>query len=91
MAKQGRRLAVQKTYKLFIGGNWTDKFAAVAGSVNPVASSHFNFTVPEPTISHLKKIGEDVKKDEPLIRVHARTEKSLARILPLLRQVAAIE
>jgi hypothetical protein len=200
MAKLARRLAVQQTCKLFIGGNWTDKFAAVAGSVNPVASSHFNFTVPEPTgvvvavasddplllgmvsllapiivsgncivlvvstawkkfvalveaqngdasalekfgevhrapivrempadrackitamdadkigraslllgggrqaaadqidfalgISHLKKIGEEVNKDEPLMRVHARTEKSLARILPLLRQVAAIE
>lgn len=28
---------------------WTDKFAQVFGAVNPVASSHFNFTVPEPT------------------------------------------
>ena len=28
---------------------WTDKFAQVFGSVNPVASSHFDFTVPEPT------------------------------------------
>ena len=27
---------------------WTDKYQAVFGSVNPVASSHFNFTVPEP-------------------------------------------
>lgn len=28
---------------------WTDKFAQLFGSVNPVASSHFNFTTPEPT------------------------------------------
>ena len=28
---------------------WTDKFAQVFGAVNPVASSHFNFTMPEPT------------------------------------------
>lgn len=28
---------------------WTDKYAQVFGSVNPVASSHFNFTTPEPT------------------------------------------
>jgi len=28
---------------------WTDKFGAVFSSVNPVASSHFNFTMPEPT------------------------------------------
>jgi len=27
---------------------WTDKYAQVFGSVNPVASSHFNFTTPEP-------------------------------------------
>jgi acyl-CoA reductase-like NAD-dependent aldehyde dehydrogenase len=28
---------------------WTDKFGQIFGSVNPVASSHFNFTTPEPT------------------------------------------
>ena len=28
---------------------WTDKYPQVFGSVNPVASSHFNFTTPEPT------------------------------------------
>jgi acyl-CoA reductase-like NAD-dependent aldehyde dehydrogenase len=28
---------------------WTDKLAQVFGAVNPVATSHFNFTVPEPT------------------------------------------
>jgi acyl-CoA reductase-like NAD-dependent aldehyde dehydrogenase len=28
---------------------WTDKFTQIFGSVNPVATSHFNFTVPEPT------------------------------------------
>lgn len=27
---------------------WTDKFSQVFGSVNPVASPHFNFTTPEP-------------------------------------------
>jgi acyl-CoA reductase-like NAD-dependent aldehyde dehydrogenase len=27
---------------------WTDKFQALLGSVNPVSSSHFNFTVTEP-------------------------------------------
>ena len=27
---------------------WTDKFIQIAGTVNPVASSHFNFTIPEP-------------------------------------------
>jgi acyl-CoA reductase-like NAD-dependent aldehyde dehydrogenase len=28
---------------------WSDKFAALLGSVNPVASSYFDFSVPEPT------------------------------------------
>ena len=28
---------------------WTDKYSQIFGSVNPVASSHFNFTMPEPT------------------------------------------
>jgi acyl-CoA reductase-like NAD-dependent aldehyde dehydrogenase len=28
---------------------WTDKFSQVFGSVNPVATSHFNFTTPDPT------------------------------------------
>lgn len=28
---------------------WTDKFSQIFGSVNPVASPHFNFTFPEPT------------------------------------------
>ena len=28
---------------------WTDKFGQIFGTVNPVASSHFNFTFPEPT------------------------------------------
>ncbi len=28
---------------------WTDKFTQVFSAVNPVASSHFNFTMPEPT------------------------------------------
>jgi acyl-CoA reductase-like NAD-dependent aldehyde dehydrogenase len=28
---------------------WCDKFQQVSSSVNPVASSHFNFSVPEPT------------------------------------------
>jgi acyl-CoA reductase-like NAD-dependent aldehyde dehydrogenase len=28
---------------------WTDKFSQIFGTVNPVATSHFNFTTPEPT------------------------------------------
>ncbi|HWD18822.1 MAG TPA: aldehyde dehydrogenase family protein [Verrucomicrobiae bacterium] len=35
--------------RLVYFAGWTDKFTQVFGAVNPVATSHFNFTVPEPT------------------------------------------
>ena len=35
--------------RLVYFAGWTDKYPQVFGSVNPVASSHFNFTTPEPT------------------------------------------
>src|SRR5947209_10018359 len=35
--------------RLVYYAGWTDKFSSVFGAVNPVASSHFNFTTPEPT------------------------------------------
>jgi acyl-CoA reductase-like NAD-dependent aldehyde dehydrogenase len=38
--------AIDRT--VFYAG-WADKFNQIFGSVNPVASSHFNFTFPEPT------------------------------------------
>ncbi len=35
--------------RLVYFAGWTDKYSQVFGSINPVASSHFNFTTPEPT------------------------------------------
>ncbi|EEF58009.1 aldehyde dehydrogenase family protein [Pedosphaera parvula] len=35
--------------RLVYFAGWTDKLSQVFGAVNPVASSHFNFTTPEPT------------------------------------------
>jgi acyl-CoA reductase-like NAD-dependent aldehyde dehydrogenase len=35
--------------RLVYYAGWTDKYSQVFGSVNPVATSHFNFTTPEPT------------------------------------------
>jgi len=35
--------------RLIYYAGWTDKLSQVFGSVNPVASSHFNFSMPEPT------------------------------------------
>ena len=35
--------------RLVYYAGWCDKFQAILSSVNPVASSHFNFSMPEPT------------------------------------------
>ncbi len=35
--------------RLVYYSGWCDKYMQVFGTVNPVASSHFNFSVPEPT------------------------------------------
>ena len=48
-AGQSRNEVSRAIDRLVYYAGWTDKFSAVFGSVNPVASSHFNFTVPEPT------------------------------------------
>jgi acyl-CoA reductase-like NAD-dependent aldehyde dehydrogenase len=44
-----RREVTAAIDRLVYYAGWTDKFSQVLGSVNPVASSHFNFTIPEPT------------------------------------------
>jgi acyl-CoA reductase-like NAD-dependent aldehyde dehydrogenase len=44
-----RREVTASIDRLVYYAGWTDKFAQIVGSVNPVASSHFNFTIPEPT------------------------------------------
>lgn len=35
--------------RLIYYAGWTDKYQQVFGSINPVASSHFNFSMPDPT------------------------------------------
>jgi acyl-CoA reductase-like NAD-dependent aldehyde dehydrogenase len=47
-AKAKREVTVAIDRLVHFAG-WTDKYQQVFGSVNPVASSHFNFTTPEPT------------------------------------------
>lgn len=44
-----RREVTQAIDRLVHYAGWTDKYQQVFGSVNPVATSHFNFTTPEPT------------------------------------------
>jgi acyl-CoA reductase-like NAD-dependent aldehyde dehydrogenase len=43
-----REVAVTIDRLVYYAG-WTDKYSQVFGSVNPVATPHFNFTTPEPT------------------------------------------
>ncbi|MGH8024851.1 MAG: aldehyde dehydrogenase family protein [Limisphaerales bacterium] len=47
-AAAGREVALAVDRLVHFAG-WTDKYQQVFGTVNPVASPHFNFTVPEPT------------------------------------------
>ncbi len=42
-------------------------------------------------ISEIKKIGEHVDLDEPLMFVHARTERSLDSVLPILKRANAVD
>lgn len=44
-----RREVAEAADRLVYFAGWADKVAAVFGSVNPVASPHFNFTSPEPS------------------------------------------
>jgi acyl-CoA reductase-like NAD-dependent aldehyde dehydrogenase len=46
---KARREAILAIDRLVYFAGWTDKYAQLFGSVNPVATSHFNFTTPEPT------------------------------------------
>jgi acyl-CoA reductase-like NAD-dependent aldehyde dehydrogenase len=48
-AAKARREVTTAIDRLVHFAGWTDKYSQVFGSVNPVASSHFNFTTPEPT------------------------------------------
>lgn len=48
-AAKARREVTLAVDRLVHFAGWTDKYPQVFGSVNPVASPHFNFTTPEPT------------------------------------------
>jgi acyl-CoA reductase-like NAD-dependent aldehyde dehydrogenase len=48
-AAKARREVTLAIDRLVHFAGWTDKYAQVFGSVNPVATPHFNFTIPEPT------------------------------------------
>src|SRR5438046_8352618 len=45
-AARARREVTAAIDRLLDSAGWTDKFSQILGSVNPVATSHFNFTIP---------------------------------------------
>ncbi|HAC16174.1 MAG TPA: aldehyde dehydrogenase [Bacteroidetes bacterium] len=47
--KQAQLQVEQAVDRLVYYAGWCDKITQVFGTINPVASSHFNFSVPEPT------------------------------------------
>jgi acyl-CoA reductase-like NAD-dependent aldehyde dehydrogenase len=48
-AARARREVTVTIDRLVHYAGWTDKFSQILASVNPVATSHFNFTIPDPT------------------------------------------
>lgn len=48
-AKKARKEVDQTIDRLIYYAGWSDKYQQVFGTVNPVASNHFNFSLPEPT------------------------------------------
>jgi len=48
-AAKAKREVTLSVDRLVHFAGWTDKYSQVFGSVNPVATAHFNFTTPEPT------------------------------------------
>lgn len=48
-SKEAQLQVEQSVDKLVYFAGWCDKISQVFGTVNPVASQHFNFSVPEPT------------------------------------------
>ena len=50
ISKKHAQLQVEQSVdRLVYYAGWCDKITQVFGTINPVASSHFNFSVPEPT------------------------------------------
>lgn len=48
-SKQAETEVTQSIDRIIYYAGWCDKYMQLFSSVNPVASSHFNFSVPEPT------------------------------------------
>ena len=57
------------------------------GGGRQTADGEIDFAV---GFSGIKKIGDRIEKDEPLLMVHARTDQSLRLVLPLLEKAVEV-
>jgi acyl-CoA reductase-like NAD-dependent aldehyde dehydrogenase len=48
-AREAKREVEQSIDRLVYYAGWSDKYTQIFSTVNPVSSSHFNFSLPEPT------------------------------------------
>ncbi len=62
--------------------------SVLLGTGREKAGDQIDFAV---GISGIKKIGEHVDLDEPLLFVHARTQQSLDSVLPILKKASAVD
>ena len=63
---------------------WTlGRVSLLLGGGRQTADDTIDFAV---GLSGIKKIGERVEKDEPLLTVHARTDQALRMVQPLLEK-----
>src|SRR6266567_5271925 len=65
----------------------TGRASFLLGAGRQKAGDAIDFAV---GISGIKKIGEHVDPDEPLLFVHARTQQSLDSVLPILKKASAV-
>lgn len=49
VTKKAELEVIKAIDRIIYFAGWTDKFTQIFSTVNPVASSHFNFSIPEPT------------------------------------------
>jgi pyrimidine-nucleoside phosphorylase len=61
--------------------------SVMLGAGRQKADAAIDFTV---GFSKIKKVGERVAVDEPLFTIHARNERSIVNITPLLKKAVEI-
>jgi thymidine phosphorylase len=64
------------------------RISLLLGGGRKTADDTIDFAV---GLSGIKKIGERVEKDEPLLFVHARNDQTLRSVLPVLETAIAVE